>query len=91
MHLQIFHKVDPLLSLQSGVLWFTLAQIEEERKCSRAAHVELNGKAIKAKKQRSNQQSKQKRNQSKTHRFDNIRGTVPGFKIGVSSFSLNKN
>ncbi|KAL9428044.1 hypothetical protein AB3S75_030101 [Citrus x aurantiifolia] len=33
-------------SLQSGVLWFTLAQIEEERKCSRAAQVELNGKAM---------------------------------------------
>ena len=80
------------------MLWFTLAQIEEERKCSPVAQVELNGKAIKAKKQKSKEaintkgkQSKQKRNQSKMHRFDNIRGTVSGFKIGVSSFSLNKN
>ena len=90
MHLQIFHKVDPLLSLQSGVLWFTLAQIEKERKCSRAAQVELNGKAIKAKKQKSKEaiNAKGKGNQSKTHRFDNIRGAVSRFKIGVSSFTV---
>ena len=65
MHLQIFHKVDPLFSLQSGVLWFTLAQIEEERKCSRAAQMELNGKAIKAKKQSTQKENSQRKKEIK--------------------------
>ena len=68
MHLQIFHKVDPLLSLQSGVLWFTLAQIEEERKCSRAAQMELNGKAIKAKKQSTQKENSQRKKEIKAKR-----------------------